>query len=130
MRRELQQVRVQFDDAIDNLKTSFEALLDSDDFVDDRRAIIDHLSRTGGAASNRELAALIGKSDEWTRVQLVMLADAGLIARTHGPGAADAVRNTLSDGIVWPVGLSVEQCRVLSVPERVRVMDMLARDGR
>jgi predicted transcriptional regulator len=96
---------------------------------DDRRAIMGHLSRSGGAASNRELAALIGKSDEWTRVQLVMLADAGLITRTHGPGAADAVRNTLANGIVWPVGLSVEQCRVLSVPERVAVMDHLARSG-
>jgi hypothetical protein len=38
MRLELEAARPKFDEAIDNLKTSFEALLESDDFVDDPRS--------------------------------------------------------------------------------------------
>lgn len=96
---------------------------------DDRRAIVDHLFKARGVASNRMLANLIGKSEEWTRAQLVMLADAGLITRSHGPGAADPVRNAIVAGVVWPISLSVERCRVLAITGRPIVMDYLAQAG-
>jgi DNA-binding MarR family transcriptional regulator len=96
----------------------------------DRIAIMDYLAKATGATSNRELSTVIDRSEGWTRKHLVMLNDAGLIVRTHGPGAADAVRNTLADDIVWPVGLSVEHCKVLAITGRPDVMDYLAQAGR
>lgn len=95
----------------------------------DRVAIVDHLVRTGKPASNRELADLTGRSEGWTRQNLVILADAGLIVRTPDTDRS-AVRNSAASGLVWPMPVTLDQCRVLATDGRPDIMDLIARDGR
>lgn len=106
----------------------------------DRIAIMDYLAKATGATSNRELSTVIDRSEGWTRKHLVMLEQSGLITRTPDADAdKDAsdkyisdmsVCNRIAKGIIWPVGLSVEHCKVLAITGRPDVMDYLAQAGR
>lgn len=98
----------------------------------DRIAIMDYLAKATGATSNRELSTVIDRSEGWTRKHLVMLQESGLITRTPDADKTEtdtSVRNRIAKNIVWPVGLSVEHCRVLAITGRPDVMDYLAQAG-
>lgn len=86
----------------------------------DRRAILDHLARSD-RSTGAALTVGIGRPVGWNiRGHLSVLVDAGLIRRIP----TDPLTYTLTGSTLPP--LTADQCRVLSVAERVTVMDYLA----
>jgi len=99
----------------------------------DRIAIMDYLAKATGPTSNRELSTVIDRSEGWTRKHLVMLEQSGLITRTPDADKTEtdaSVCNRIAKSIVWPIGLSIEHCKVLAITGRPDVMDYLAQAGR
>lgn len=96
----------------------------------DRVAIINHLATNPDGANGRQIADVLDLPERRVSSYLMQLSDAGLIDRKRGKTThAMNVRNKLTKGIVWPLGLSLDACRALSVPARCAIMDHLADDG-